>query len=128
MTWNSNCFSKIYQIAFSKPVEAFGKLGFIADMVGVVLDGTNLLSYYKNGQGNMDGIRFSIRSGSTAMGIMQASMVGVPKGVLVGAMAAGVSWSFEEMYDYVQIWIEKVAQGCTDFENGISRGWIPGYN
>ena len=105
MTWNSNCFSKIYQIAFSKPVEAFGKLGFIADMVGVVLDGTNLLSYYKNGQGNMDGIRFSIRSGSTAMGIMQASMVGVPKGVLVGAMAAGVSWSFEEMYDYVQIWI-----------------------
>lgn len=62
------------------------------------------------------------------MEIIEGSMVGGPKGVLIGVTAAGVSWSFDEMYDYVQIWIENVAQGCTDFENGISRGWIPGYN
>ena len=115
-----------YYLNNSGAVRALSALNTIANAGGVVMDVNALKNYYQNGNGNMDGVRFSIRTLGTGASIIEASIVGGPQGVVIGAIAAGGVMSAEASYDGVLWWINEMAKGITDYQNALSNGWVLG--
>lgn len=100
----------------------FSKLGSIADGLGVAMDISALIDYYKNEKGNMDGYRFSIRTTATGMGIVAGGTVGGAGGVVVGGMVGAMGDGAEFAYDTILNILEDLGgQFHTDFSNG----WLP---
>ncbi len=104
---------------------AFSHLGNLAAVGSFALDLKSMSDFYRNGQGNMDGIRFSIRQGGAAGVLIEASIVGGPQGLIVGVAGAGAIIGFEYTYDAFQVWMAHVAQGLTEYENALANGYNP---
>ncbi|MCZ4243532.1 hypothetical protein [Pedobacter punctiformis] len=64
-------------------LKMFGKLSIIAQTAGFTFDSVALYDHYQNNQGNMDAVRFSIKTTGTTMSIIAGSAVGGPPGILL---------------------------------------------
>lgn len=101
---------------------AFGKISYATQAIGVGLDASKLYDYYNNNKGNMDGMRFSIRTTGTAASIMAASAYGGPEGIIVGTVVAGTATVAEYDYDGVTQALNNI---WGQFMNQYSNGWLP---
>jgi len=101
---------------------AFGKISYATQAIGVGLDSKKLYEYYNNNQGDMDGMRFSIRTGGTGASIIASSVYGGPEGIIVGTIVTGIAITAEYDYDGVTKALNEV---WGEFMNQYSNGWLP---
>jgi len=103
---------------------AFSNLSTATQGIGIGLDAAQMYNYYNENEGNMDGIRFSIRTSGTAASIIATSAYGGPEGIIVGTVVGGLAQGGEFAYD---VTTETLNEVWGQFMNNYSNGWTPSH-
>lgn len=100
---------------FSASSKFFGTLGYFGAVYGIRTD------YVSMQTGQMSGARFSYNTFGTAASIGVGARVGGLPGAGVGASFYGA----QKFYDGYNWWAGEMSSYLTNFENGLSGGWVP---
>lgn len=103
--------------------KAFGKLSMAASVAGFLFDSAALINYYSNNVGDMDGIRFTIKTGTTGTAILAG--VGAGTGgtaIVVGLIVGGAGMGVEYAYDTLS---ESLNRSWGNFVSNYGNGGLP---
>ncbi|OWK68652.1 hypothetical protein [Pedobacter sp. AJM] len=103
--------------------KAFGKLSLAASTAGFAFDSAALINHYNNNIGDMDGIRFTIRTGTTGTAILAGAAAAsggtaVVVGLLVTAAGAGAEYAYD-------VTLETLNRLWGNFVNNYGNGGLP---